>query len=268
MSHAIAVSGDGMPLAASHVVDNEVRDQLAAAASGLMSLGGRLTSHTVTSADRSRQLDASEPDACRCGSTTSPRTLGAMLDEECTYQAGAADLAAAHLDAICTVYDQVFSQPPFHWRDDESALHRTRLEQLLTDDTFGITVARTRGDLVGFAYGFTLPATTQRWHHLTEPLPEETTREWPGRTFMLFDLAVLPQARSRRVGRTLHHMLLGSRAEQRATLTVQPTAADTKAIYQHWGWHQVGQMEGGPTAAAPLFDVYLRDSLDDLRHTR
>jgi hypothetical protein len=26
-----------------------------------------------------------------------------------------------------------------------------------------------------------------------------------------------------------------------------------------------GQVEGGPTAAAPMFDVYLRGCLDDLR---
>ncbi|WP_229070857.1 GNAT family N-acetyltransferase [Actinoplanes sp. DH11] len=190
-----------------------------------------------------------------------------MLDEVTTH-GGHADLAAAHFDAICTVYDEVFSRPPFFWRDDESVLHRERLDQLLTDPSFGITVALVRQDLVGFAYGFTLPATTRRWSNVTGPLPDETTREWPGRTFMLFDFAVLPAARGHRVGKTLHDQLLASRAEQRATLTVQPTAADTKAIYQHWGWRQVGQMEGGSTAAAPLFDVYLRDSLDDLRQTR
>ncbi|WP_430789141.1 GNAT family N-acetyltransferase [Actinoplanes sp. G11-F43] len=129
-------------------------------------------------------------------------------------------------------------------------------------------MAVARPILVGFAYGFTLPATTQRWSKVTETLADETMREWPGRTFTLFDFAVLPTARGHRVGKTLHNKLLASRAEQRATLTVQPTATDTKAIYQNWGWRQIGQIEGGPTAPAPLFDVYLRDSLDDLRHTR
>jgi GNAT superfamily N-acetyltransferase len=191
-----------------------------------------------------------------------------MLDAQVTFRSGAADLAAPCLDAICAVYDDVFSQPPFFWRNDESALHRERLGQLLTDTTFGIAVAYMQEELVGFAYGFTLPATTQRWSHLTEPLPDYTTREWPGRTFMLFDFAVLPRARGHNVGKTLHHTLLAGRSEQRATLTVQPTATQTKAIYRHWGWYQVGQMEGGPTAAAPVFDVYLRDNLDDLRHTR
>jgi GNAT superfamily N-acetyltransferase len=191
-----------------------------------------------------------------------------MLAEKFTFRAGTADLATLHLDAICAVYDDVFSQPPFFWRDDESGLHRERLGQLLTDTTFGITVAFMQQQLVGFAYGFTLPATTQRWSHLTEPLPDDTTREWPGRTFMLFDFAVLPRARGHNVGKTLHHILLAGRGEQRATLTVQPAATETEAIYQHWGWRQVGQMEGGPTAAAPVFDVYLRDALDDLRHTK
>jgi ribosomal protein S18 acetylase RimI-like enzyme len=196
------------------------------------------------------------------------RTLSDMRDEKCAVHAGGPNLAAAHLDTICNVYDDVFSRPPFFWRDDESVLHRQRLDQLLTDATFGITVALAHEDLVGFAYGFMLPATTRRWSSLTSTLPDATTREWPGRTFMLFDFAVLTAARGRGVGKTLHDELLASRAEQRATLTVQPTATDTKAIYQHWGWRQVGQMEGGPTAAAPMFDVYLRDSLDDLRHTR
>jgi hypothetical protein len=62
--------------------------------------------------------------------------------------------------------------------------------------------------------------------------------------------------------------LLSSRSEERATLTVQPTAVDTKRLYERWGWRMVGQMEGGPTAAAPVFDCYLRDRLDDLKGAR
>ena len=169
------------------------------------------------------------------------------------------------IDAICEVYDEVFSAPPFFWRDDESQLHRERLAGLLDDPTFGLATATVAGELVGFAYGFTIPADTQRWQRLKEEVDPETAREWPGRTFLLFDYAVRAPLRGRGIGKALHDLLLSSRSEERATLTVQPTAVDTKRIYERWGWRMVGQVEGGPTAAAPLFDCYLRDGLADLR---
>jgi len=169
------------------------------------------------------------------------------------------------IDQICLVYDEVFSAPPFYWRDDESDLHRQRLESLLHGETFGLATAMSRKGLVGFAYGFTLAADTQRWTRLRGEVDEETTCEWPGRTFLLFDYAVLSENRGRGIGKALHDLLLSSRTEERATLTVQPTAVDTKRLYERWGWRMVGQMEGGPNAAAPLFDCYVRDRLDDLR---
>ena len=181
---------------------------------------------------------------------------------------GGASLARPVVEPICVVYDEVFSAPPFFWRDDESVLHRDRLVGLLDDPSFGVALAYDCDRLVGFAYGFTLAADTRRWSLVTPPVPEETATEWPGRTFMLFDFAVGAPYRGHGVGRRLHDGLLTARGEQRATLTVQPSAVDTKAVYQRWGWRMVGQMEGGAMAAAPRFDVYLRDRLDDLRTRR
>lgn len=184
---------------------------------------------------------------------------------------GKAGLARPLTDQICALYDEVFSQPPFHWRVDESRLHRARLASLLDDPSFGIVLAwvgdtdAVSSELAGFAYGFALAPGTTRWSRLVEPLPAATTAEWPGRTFFLFDYAVRERHRGRGIGRRLHDTLLGSRAEQRATLSTQPSATATKAMYERWGWRMVGQSVGGPTASAPLFDVYLRDRLDDLR---
>ncbi len=178
---------------------------------------------------------------------------------------GGAALTCPLLDPICALYDEVFSTPPFFWREDESELHRQRLLRLLDDPTYGIAVAWAEDELVGFAYGFSLPADTKRWSGLLEPVSVQVTGEWPGRTFLLFDYAVQASRRGHGIGRKLHDGLLGSRLEDRATLTVQPTATDTKRIYEHWGWWRVGQVEGGLQAAAPRFDVYLRDRLDDLR---
>ena len=168
------------------------------------------------------------------------------------------------IEPVCALYDVVFSRPPFHWRADESQLHRDRLHRLLNDPTFGAALSWQDDRLIGFAYGFALPADTQRWASLTEPIADDVAAEWAGRTFVLFDLAVEPAARGQGVGRLLHDGLLGSRYEERATLTVQPTATDTKAIYTRWGWHMVGQIDGGPTGAAPVFDVYLLPSLAEL----
>ena len=181
---------------------------------------------------------------------------------------GDSGMAGPLTDPICELYDEVFSRAPFFWREDESELHRQRLRGLLDDPTFGIAVAWAGQELIGFAYGFGLAPDTHRWSRLTERLPDEMTAEWPGRTFLLFDFAVRHSYRGLGVGRRLHDVLLGSRSEQRATLTVQPTAVDTQAIYEHWGWRRVGQVEGGPQAAAPMFDTYLRDSLKDLREAQ
>jgi hypothetical protein len=177
---------------------------------------------------------------------------------------GTAELALGRTDPICDLYDAVFSEPPFFWRDDESQLHRQRLTRLTQDATFGIIIAEIADLLVGFAYGFTLPADTTRWSRLTQPVPPDVSTEWPGRTFVLFDYAIAKPHRGKGIGRAVHDGLLATRSEQRATLTVQPTALNTKRIYEHWNWRQVGQMEGGEGAAAPTFDVYLRDSLSDL----
>jgi GNAT superfamily N-acetyltransferase len=178
---------------------------------------------------------------------------------------GGAALARPLLEPICALYDEVFSAVPFFWREDESELHRERLLRLLDDQSFGIAVAQDSGELAGFAYGFRVPPNTTRWDGLIGEVSPELVAEWPGRTFLLFDYGVRASRRGQGIGRELHDGLLGSRDEQRATLTVQPTAKDTKVIYEHWSWRQVGQVEGGPTSAAPMFDVYVRDRLDDLR---
>jgi ribosomal protein S18 acetylase RimI-like enzyme len=160
-------------------------------------------------------------------------------------------------EPICTLYDQVFSQPPFRWTNDESQHHRKLLSSLMEEPSFGIATADADRQLVGFAYGYQLPPDTKWWQNFLEPVPDDLAQEWPGRTFALIDLAVDQAWRGQGLGRELTEALLGSRAEQRATLSVQPTAADTQAFYVHLGWRKVGRKKMAPGAVSPFFDVYV-----------
>jgi ribosomal protein S18 acetylase RimI-like enzyme len=165
--------------------------------------------------------------------------------------------AADLFDAVCCLYDAVFSQPPFRWTDDESEHHRQSLVGLITNPTFGLVTAEAAGELVGFAYGVALTGDTPWWSRMTEPLPDELTAEWTGRTFAVIDLGVRQDHRKRGIGRALLDALLANRPEQRATLTVQPVAADTKAFYDHLGWQRLGTTKAPAGAVSPFFDVYL-----------
>jgi len=152
----------------------------------------------------------------------------------------------------------VFTEPPFAWEPAESQRHREMLAKLRHDTGFGIAVATT-GDLVGFAYGCTLPV-DHRWFELLDrPLPEALTAEWEGRTFGFLDLAVDRAHRDRGLGRRLIDTLLGSRTEDRMLLTVQPTAARTQAIYRHLGYRHLGRKGPVEDAVTPYWDLYTVD---------
>ncbi|MGH3794690.1 MAG: GNAT family N-acetyltransferase [Pseudonocardiaceae bacterium] len=165
--------------------------------------------------------------------------------------------AAYLVDVICQLYDTIFSQPPFRWTDDESDHHRQSLTRLITNPTFGLVAAEVTGELVGFAYGMALGPDTLWWSGMTEPLPEALTSEWNRRTFAVIDLAVREDYRKRGIGRALLDTLLGNRQEERATLTVQPVATDTKQFYAHLGWQRLGTTRAPAGAVSLFFDVYL-----------
>lgn len=171
---------------------------------------------------------------------------------------GARALAAEYFDQICFLYDAVFSASPFLWSAGDSDDHRGMLADLVTDGTFAVVVARAGADLVGFAYGHRLPVTHGWWRDFPDPLPQDFIAEWPGRTFTLTDFGVDGRYRGQGIGRRLHDTLLASRVEERAVLSVQPAALNTKQIYEHWGWRHVGRK--GPLAGVqpPCWDIYVR----------
>ncbi|MEV4126118.1 GNAT family N-acetyltransferase [Nocardia sp. NPDC049707] len=172
---------------------------------------------------------------------------------------GTADDTSKHFDAICTLYDEAFSAPPFVWPPTESTRHRDMLKRMITDPGFGIALAQSNDALIGFAYGTALSANTGWWQGFQQSVPDELTQEWPGRTFAVIDLAVQTSARRHGIGRRLLDTLLDSRPEQRATLAVQPQAADSHAFYAAIGrWRLIGRQDT-PGMLSPQFDIYVKE---------
>ncbi|TKK90381.1 GNAT family N-acetyltransferase [Herbidospora galbida] len=163
--------------------------------------------------------------------------------------------------AICAIHDDVFLREPFAWTPDTSQENAEDLHRLAGDPSFSAVIAWHAGEPVGYAYGHRLPADHGWWRAIPEPLPAEFTDEWDGRTFALVSLAVLPNRRGHGVGRRLIDSLLGSRGEERAVLSVQPTALSTQSIYRHLGWRLIGR--NGPFAGItpPRWDVYVMETL-------
>ena len=179
------------------------------------------------------------------------------MASDVTTQLGDGALGDGLFEPICTLYDQVFSQSPFLWSNEESGRHRALLGRLKNESSFGIATVQIAEQLVGFAYGYQLHPNTAWWQNYLEPLPDELTHEWPGRTFALTNLAVETTWRGQGLGRKLIERLLASRTQQRATLLVQPAATDTQAFYQHLGWRKVGRRQMPLGAVSPQYDVYV-----------
>jgi len=121
---------------------------------------------------------------------------------------------------------------------------------------FVLAAARHGGYLVGYAAGLPLRPATSWWRDLTSALPEEVTAEPAGRTFALVDLAVRPSWRRQGIGRTLHDLVLANRPEERASLTVPPSAAAAQRAFRSWGWQKVARTRTGDMADA-VADVLL-----------
>lgn len=193
-----------------------------------------------------------------------PRTLGwectvllsraASLREEhgMPLKFGGVATAAAHFDAICDLYDEVFSSPPFLWAPEESLRHQVLLAESLDNPSCSAVVVLDDDRLVGFAYGVTMPPDGQWWQEPPEGplLPPE-----PGGTFALATLAVAADRRCRGLGRILLVDLLGGRPEHRAVLTVQTDAVETRIFYRRLGWRPLGVVAGLFGSVAPEWEV-------------
>ena len=161
--------------------------------------------------------------------------------------------AAAHADELLALRAEERCG-----RDDDGSFAE-RFRVLRRQPGFVLAEARHGGYLVGYAFGMPLRPSTSWWRQLTTPLPDEVTTEHPGRTFALIELLVRASWRRQGIAGTLHDLILENRPEERATLTVPPTATPAQHAFRTWGYRRVARTRdtesGGP--GGPVSDVLI-----------
>ena len=176
-----------------------------------------------------------------------------MPAPDITFQLLDGTQAAAHADELRALHAEVYADPPYRPADD-AALFADRFGVQRRQPGFALAEARHGGYLVGYASGMPLRPSNSWWRSLTTSVPDEVTAEHPGRTFALIELAVRASWRRQGIGRALHDLLLGNRAEERATLTVLPAATAAQNAFQKWGWRKVARTHD-PSSGWPVSDV-------------
>jgi ribosomal protein S18 acetylase RimI-like enzyme len=176
-------------------------------------------------------------------------------ESEMTFQLLDGARAAAHADELQALHAEVYSAPPYR-RTVDAAEFADRFRVQRRQPGFVLAEARHGGYLVGYAIGMPLRPSTSWWADLTTPLPDDVTAERPGRTFAVADLLVRAAWRRQGVGRALHDLVLSNRPEERATLTVLPTATAAQHAFRSWGWHKVARTRNSHPGA-PVADVLI-----------
>lgn len=120
-----------------------------------------------------------------------------------------------------------------------------RLNGYVTSPGFTLVTARADGDLIGYAFGYALPAAARWWNGLVDTPPDGFTTETGTRTFALNELHVRADHRGSGVASELHSTLMGSGPYERATVLVRPENS-ALTLYEHWGYREIGRLKPYP----------------------
>ncbi|MFC8850411.1 MULTISPECIES: GNAT family N-acetyltransferase [unclassified Micromonospora] len=165
-----------------------------------------------------------------------------------------AERATRLVDQLVALYLKVYvGGDEFHSEDR----YRRQLAAHMQRVGWDLVTATVDGELVGYSYGFPLPAGTGWWTGMQETVPSGFTDEDGKRTFAISELMVAPTWQRRGIARALHDELLAERGEERATLLANPDNAPAQAAYRSWGWQKVTQLRPN-WEHAPTFDVMIR----------
>ncbi len=162
----------------------------------------------------------------------------------------------AHVrDLLVNVYAEVYADrlaDPFFIVDRFTE----RLDSHLRAPGWEVVVGYAGNQPAGYAYGATRPAGSTAWRGVIPTPDPELARETGTRTFFLFELMVRVPWRKTGAAAAIHEELLRRRPEERASLTVEHDHPKVRALYERWGYRNVGSVR--PFPDSPLFDVMLR----------
>lgn len=171
-----------------------------------------------------------------------------------------ADQARAIRETLADIYERAYA-------DKLDGAFRSRgrfLERLdahLERDGTELVAAHTGNELVGYIYGFPLPAATGWWKGFEGELPPEVAQATAEeRVRAVAELMVVPERRRQGIAEQLHDALLeGWRDEGIATMLVDPANTPARSAYVSWGWELLGHLK--PFQDSPRFESRIK-SLD------
>jgi GNAT superfamily N-acetyltransferase len=143
---------------------------------------------------------------------------------------------AAMAPALGDLYAQVYAEPPYLEGSEQVERFRAGLPEDAKRPGFTLIAATDAQELVGAAYGWTMPAGVW-WSKADEKPPAEIVH---ADKFAVMEWIVSPDRRGEGIGATLIGHLLAARPERFATLASDPRSA-ARAIYDRAGWLKVGQ---------------------------
>lgn len=156
------------------------------------------------------------------------------------------------LDVYVEVYADRLVDPFF---SEERFLDR--LNSQITAPRWEVVIGYHDDEPIGYAYGASLRSNTTLWQDMDPVPPEAFVAEYTGGTFFMFELMLRTPWRKRGLSKRLHDALLAGRAETRTALTVEHDHSRVRALYESWGYINMGTDR--PMADAPLYDVMVLD---------
>ena len=184
-------------------------------------------------------------------------TGGSGIRVDCHSLTGAAALSA--IDVVQEIYADIYAEPPYCEGPADVKEFVEGWPRRVGQAGFRLVLARCGDGLAGFTFGHQLLPGTHWWKGATTHFPDDLTKEFPGRTFVIIELAVRKECRRRGVGRALHDALLSEKTEERVTLLARPEAEPAQRAYRSWGYRHVGQIR--PFPGGPLYGSLLREKL-------